>query len=123
MFYWSIISAPAGFLFGFDTVVISGAEKTIQSVWNLTPGMHRFALGSALYNTVIGSMVGGWPIDKSGIKQTQISIGILYVIAALGCALAQGVGLFIAARCFCCSRCKPRNEITTENMPDEDACH
>ena len=96
--YWSITSALAGFLFGFDTVVISGAEKTIQTIWNLSPGMHGLALGSALYGTVLGSVLGGWPADKFGRKPTLIFIGILYVISALGCALANSVGVFIAAR-------------------------
>jgi sugar porter (SP) family MFS transporter len=98
IFYWSITSALAGFLFGFDTVVISGAEKTIQSIWNLSPGMHGLALGSALYGTVIGSMFGGWPADKFGRKPTLIFIGLLYVLSALGCALASNVATFIAAR-------------------------
>ncbi len=98
IFYWSITSALAGFLFGFDTVVISGAEKTIQSVWSLSPGIHGLALGSALYGTVIGSMFGGWPTDKFGRKPTLIFIGFLYILSALGCALANSVGVFIAAR-------------------------
>ena len=41
--YWAITSALAGFLFGFDTVVISGAEKTIQQIWGLSAGMHGLA--------------------------------------------------------------------------------
>ena len=79
-------------------MVISGAEKTIQSVWNLSPGMHGLALGSALYGTVIGSMLGGWPTDKFGRKPTLIFIGFLYILSALGCAFANNVGMFIAAR-------------------------
>jgi hypothetical protein len=46
--YWAITSALAGFLFGFDTVVISGAEQTIQSLWGLSPGVHGIAMGAAL---------------------------------------------------------------------------
>jgi SP family arabinose:H+ symporter-like MFS transporter len=56
---WSITSALAGFLFGFDTVVISGAEKDIQTLWNLSAGMHGVVVASALYGTVVGSMLGG----------------------------------------------------------------
>src|SRR5579863_4912469 len=48
IFFWSLTSALAGFLFGFDTVVISGAEKTIQSLWGLSPGLHGIAMASAL---------------------------------------------------------------------------
>lgn len=95
---WSITSALAGFLFGFDTVVISGAEQRIQSLWNLSAGEHGFAMASALYGTVLGSMLGGWPTDRFGRRATLLWIGVLYVLSALGCAVAGGVGLFIAAR-------------------------
>ena len=98
LFFWSITSALAGFLFGFDTVVISGAEQTIQKLWGLSAGMHGLAMGSALYGTVVGSLLGGWPTDKFGRKPTLLFIGILYVLSAFGCAFANGVGMFIAAR-------------------------
>lgn len=98
IFFWSITSALAGFLFGFDTVVISGAEQKIQSLWGLSPGMHGFAMGSALYGTVVGSLLGGWPTDRFGRRATLLWIGVLYVISALGCAFALGVGSLIAAR-------------------------
>jgi MFS transporter, SP family, arabinose:H+ symporter len=98
IFFWSLTSALAGFLFGFDTVVISGAEKTIQSLWGLSPGLHGIAMGSALYGTVVGSLVGGWPADKFGRKATLLWIGVLYLIGAVGSALATNVGTFIAAR-------------------------
>ena len=96
--FWAITSALAGFLFGFDTVVISGAEQTIQKLWGLSPGMHGFALGSALYGTVLGALLGGWPTDKFGRKFTLLFIGVLYVISALGCGFSNGVGMFIVAR-------------------------
>lgn len=95
---WSITSALAGFLFGFDTVVISGAEQTIQSLWGLSAGMHGFAMGAALYGTVLGSLVGGWPADRFGRRRTLTSIGVLYIVSALGCAFAWNVGVFIIAR-------------------------
>jgi sugar porter (SP) family MFS transporter len=98
LFLWSITSALAGFLFGFDTVVISGAEQKIQSLWGLSPALHGVAMAAALYGTVLGSLLGGWPTDRLGRKATLLWIGVLYVISALGCAFATGVGSFIAAR-------------------------
>jgi SP family arabinose:H+ symporter-like MFS transporter len=98
IFFWSITAALAGFLFGFDTVVISGAEKTIQSLWGLSPGQHGFAMASALYGTVIGSLFGGWPADRFGRKFTLLWIGLLYIVGAVGSALAQNIGIFIVAR-------------------------
>jgi MFS transporter, SP family, arabinose:H+ symporter len=98
IFFWSLTSALAGFLFGFDTVVISGAEKTIQSLWGLSPGLHGIAMASALYGTVVGSLLGGWPADRFGRKATLLWIGVLYFIGAVGSGLAPNVTAFILAR-------------------------
>jgi MFS transporter, SP family, arabinose:H+ symporter len=99
VFFWSLTSALAGFLFGFDTVVISGAEKTIQSLWGLSPFWHGVAIiGSALYGTVIGALIGGWPADRFGRKATLLWIGVLYFVGAVGSGLAPNVWFFIAAR-------------------------
>jgi len=98
IFFWSLVSALAGFLFGFDTVVISGAEQKIQALWGLSAGLHGFAIGAALYGTVLGSLFGGWPTDRFGRKKTLLCIGLLYVVSAVGCAFANGVGIFIIAR-------------------------
>ncbi len=98
VFFWSLTSALAGFLFGFDTVVISGAEKTIQSLWGLSPGLHGIAMASALYGTVVGSLIGGWPADRFGRKATLLWIGVLYFVGAVGSGLATNVTTFIVAR-------------------------
>ena len=98
IWFWSVTSALAGFLFGFDTVVISGAEQKIQALWDLSPGMHGFAMASALYGTVLGSLLGGWPTDRIGRKATLVGIGVLYLVSAVGCAFAWDVSSFIAAR-------------------------
>ncbi|HEV3510160.1 MAG TPA: sugar porter family MFS transporter [Candidatus Sulfotelmatobacter sp.] len=98
IFFWALTSALAGFLFGFDTVVISGAEKTIQTLWALSPRVHGIAMASALYGTVVGSLLGGWPADRFGRKATLLWIGVLYFVGAMGSALATNVGMFIAAR-------------------------
>jgi len=98
IFFWSLTSALAGFLFGFDTVVISGAEKTIQALWALSPGLHGIAMASALYGTVVGSLIGGWPADRFGRKATLLWIGVLYFVGAVGSALAPNVATFIVAR-------------------------
>jgi SP family arabinose:H+ symporter-like MFS transporter len=100
---WRIVfsaftAALAGFLFGFDTVVISGAEQKIQSLWGLSSGMHGIAMGSALYGTVVGSLCGGWPTDRFGRRATLRWIGILYLASAVGAALAGNVYELIAAR-------------------------
>jgi MFS transporter, SP family, arabinose:H+ symporter len=98
---WSITSALAGFMFGFDTVVISGAEQRIQTIWALSAGLHGVAIASALYGTVIGSMLGGIPTDRLGRRATLLLIGVLYLMGAVWSALATDVYAFIAARVIC----------------------
>ncbi len=98
IFFWAVTSALAGFLFGFDTVVISGAEQRIQALWGLGAGMHGIAMASALYGTVIGAMFGGWPTDKFGRKPTLIVIGVLYFVGAIWSGMAGDVYSFIIAR-------------------------
>jgi sugar porter (SP) family MFS transporter len=98
LFFWSITAALSGFLFGFDTVVISGAEQKIQSLWSLSALMHGLAIGGALYGTVVGSIIGGWPTDRLGRKQTLIWVGILYFVSAVWSGLAPDVYSLIIAR-------------------------
>ena len=90
-----MISALAGFLFGFDTVVISGAEKTLQIIWNSSDLFHGFVVVSmALWGTVIGAIFGGIPSDKLGRKKTLVFIGVLYFLSAIGSAFANGPIIF-----------------------------
>jgi sugar porter (SP) family MFS transporter len=98
VFFWALTSALAGFLFGFDTVVISGAEQKIQALWGLTPVIHGMAMASALYGTVIGALIGGWPTDHFGRRATLRCLGIIYLVSAVGSALAPNVSVFILAR-------------------------
>ena len=95
---WALTSALAGFLFGFDTVVISGAEKQIQDLWSLNGSMHGWAMSAALWGTVIGAMLGGIPTARFGRKKVLVSIGILYLSSAIGSALANDVYMFMFAR-------------------------
>ncbi len=86
---WSLAVALAGFLFGFDTVVISGANQPIKQLWNTSPVFHgTFIMSMALWGTVLGSLFGGIPTDKLGRKKTLIWIGVLYFISAVGSGLA-----------------------------------
>jgi len=101
VYLWSIASALAGFLFGFDTIVINGAEQELQALWsNFTLNgsndlFHGWiVVGSALWGTVVGAMLGGFPNDKLGRKKTLILIGVLYTISALGSASVSDPWLF-----------------------------
>lgn len=87
--YWTMTVALAGFLFGFDTVVISGANLPIKELWNTSPTFHGvFIMSMALWGTVIGALAGGIPTNKIGRKKTLFWLGVLYAISAIGSALA-----------------------------------
>ena len=95
LLYACMVAALAGFLFGFDTAVISGADKPIQLLWNTSPLFHgTFIMSMALWGTVIGAMAGGIPCDRYGRKNVLIAIGVLYLISALGSALATDPYIF-----------------------------
>lgn len=94
----SLIAAIGGFLFGFETAVISGAEKTIQELWQLSSGWLGFTVASSLIGTVIGSIVAGFPAQKFGRKKVLIAIAILYLLSAIGCAYTSVWLFFILFR-------------------------
>jgi MFS family permease len=94
----ALIAALGGFLFGFETAVISGAEKIIQGIWSLTPFWQGFTVASSLIGTVLGSLVAGMPAQRFGRKKVLIVIAILYLFSAAGCALSSGWLLFVTFR-------------------------
>lgn len=96
---WSLTAALAGFLFGFDTVVISGADQKLQSLWDSSDAFHGFVvMAMALWGTVVGSLFGSIPTRILGRKNTLIWIGIFYTVSALGSALATTPYLFALFR-------------------------
>jgi sugar porter (SP) family MFS transporter len=94
----SLIAALGGFLFGFETAVISGAEKTIQQLWSLSSGWLGFTVAASLIGTVLGSLITGMPAQKYGRKKVLIFIAFLYLLSAIGCALTSVWVLFILFR-------------------------
>ena len=98
-YFSTFAAALAGFLFGFDTIVISGAEQSIQELWNLSDLFHgAFITSMALWGTVVGALFGGVPCDRYGRRRTLFWIGILYLLSALGSAFAPSPYIFSAAR-------------------------
>ncbi|KAA1161278.1 MFS transporter [Pseudoalteromonas distincta] len=97
--YWSITVAVAGFLFGFDTAVISGADKPIQAMWDTSSLFHGlFIMSSALWGTLIGALGGNYPCDKYGRKPTLVLVGVLFLVSAIGSAIAQDPYTFALLR-------------------------
>ncbi|OQP38925.1 MFS transporter [Niastella yeongjuensis] len=90
-----MIAALAGFIFGFDTVVISGANLPIKELWHTSPWFHGFFIMSmALWGTVVGALFGGLPTQKYGRKKVLLWVGILFSVSALGSALATDPYVF-----------------------------
>ena len=99
IFYWSIVAALAGFLFGFDTVVISGADQKLQALWQSSNAFHgTVVMGMALWGTVVGALLGSFPTQKWGRKKTLLIIGLFYSVSALGSAFANDPYTFAAFR-------------------------
>ncbi len=91
VFYWSITVALGGFLFGYDTAVISGSEQEIQSLWGLSDFLLGQTVAMALYGTILGALLGGIPTQKLGRKRTLFGVAGLYLVSAIGSALAPDV--------------------------------
>ena len=95
LFRYSIVAALAGFIFGFDTVVISGANEPIKKLWDTSPLFHGiFIMSMALWGTVAGALIGGIPAERFGRKKTLFWVGILFAASAIGTALAPGAYVF-----------------------------
>ena len=96
--FLAAVAALGGFLFGFDTIVINGAEQDIQRLWSLSGQMHGWVVSSALWGTVVGALIGGALSDRFGRKRTLQAVGALYLASAVWSALAGGPGEMVAAR-------------------------
>jgi sugar porter (SP) family MFS transporter len=95
LFQWSIVAALAGFIFGFDTVVISGANQPIKDLWHTSTLFHGiFIMSMALWGTVAGALLGGIPAEKYGRKKVLLWIGVMFAISAFGSAFAPNPYIF-----------------------------
>ena len=99
VFYWSLVAALAGLLFGFDTVVISGADKKLQNLWQSSDAFHgSVVMAMALWGTVVGAIFGAIPTQRLGRKKTLLWVGLFYTISAVGSAFANDPITFAVMR-------------------------
>lgn len=98
IWFLALVAALGGFLFGFDTIVINGAEQDIQALWSLSGRMHGIVVSSALWGTVVGALIGGWVSDRYGRRRTLQAVGALYFVSAVWSAFAGGPWELVIAR-------------------------
>ena len=98
LWFLALVAAMGGFLFGYDTAVINGAEQQIQRVWSLSSVMHGWVMSSALWGTVLGALFGGRVTDRFGRKPTLFFVGVLYLASAVWSGLAGGAYELMVAR-------------------------
>lgn len=98
IWFLALVAAMGGFLFGYDTAVINGAEKEIQNVFNLSSALHGLVMSSALWGTVLGALFGGRISDHFGRKPTLLCIGALYLISAVWSGIAGSATVLFIAR-------------------------
>lgn len=84
----TVVAALGGLLFGFDTAVIAGTTSALKELYGLSPGLLGFTVSVALWGTVIGSMMAGWPGDRWGRRDSLRLMAVLFFVSAAGCAVA-----------------------------------
>jgi sugar porter (SP) family MFS transporter len=98
LLFATMVSALGGFLFGFDTVVISGTNEFLQKYFGLTPFALGVTVSIALWGTVIGSLAVGRPGDRYGRRCMLLVCALLYLGSAAGCALAPSWPILLGFR-------------------------
>jgi len=97
---FTLIASLGGFLFGFETAVISGAEQIIQKLWDLDAVRHGLTVSISLIGTIIGAVIAGRMAARYGRKPVLYFVAALYLLSALGCAVASIWELFLLFRLF-----------------------
>jgi MFS transporter, SP family, arabinose:H+ symporter len=94
----TIVAALGGLLFGFDTAVISGTTAALTQSYQLSPKLLGITVAGALWGTVIGSLLAGFPGERIGRRDSLRLMAILYLISGLGCAAAWNWSSLVAFR-------------------------
>lgn len=94
----TIVVALGGLLFGFDTAVIAGTTGSLRELYHLTPSLLGITVASALWGTILGAMLAGFPGEKYGRRDSLRITAILYFLSAAGCAIAWNWSALVSAR-------------------------
>src|SRR6516164_1596330 len=94
----ALVAALGGLLFGFDTAVISGTTGALTETYHLVPRLLGITVSSAIWGTVLGSMLAGFPGERYGRRDSLRGLAVLYLISGLGCAVAWSWHALVAFR-------------------------
>ena len=96
--FLSVVAALGGFLFGYDTAVISGTVSQVTIQFSLTTIQSGWYVGCALIGSIIGVSVGGTLSDHIGRKKTMLISAVLFTVSAAGCAISLGFNQLVIYR-------------------------
>ena len=94
----AVVAALGGFLFGFDTAVISGTTNWLEDYFGLTNATLGFTVASAIIGTIAGAIVVGRPSDRYGRRKILFVLALLYLGSAIGSAMAENWYMFLIYR-------------------------
>ena len=94
----ALTGAATGFLFGFDTAVISGSTALLRAEFHLSASALGWTVSAALWGTVVGSMISGRCAQRWGNRTLLHVLAVLYVLSAIGCAVSMSWWWLVAAR-------------------------
>jgi len=98
MFRITLVATLGGFLFGYDTGVISGSGTYFKEYFDLAPAMHGFVVSSALIGCMVGSFLSGIISHRLGRRNSLILTGLLFLVSAIGSALPETVNELVIYR-------------------------
>ena len=96
--FLSVVAALGGFLFGYDTAVISGTVSQVSTQFSLTSLQSGWYVGCALVGSIIGVLFAGTLSDRFGRKRTMILSAILFTLSAVGCAISSSLDQLVLYR-------------------------
>src|SRR5258708_17865934 len=91
----TMVAAIGGLLLGFDTAVIAGVTRDLTRIYTLSPASLGLTVSSALWGTIIGAIFAGIPGDRFGRRDSLRGLAVLYLVSAIGCALAWNWGSLV----------------------------
>ena len=98
LIFLSVVAALGGFLFGYDTAVISGTIAQVTQLFQLDALQQGWYVGCALVGSIVGVLFAGILSDKLGRKLTMVIPAVLFSTSALGCALSADFAQLVVYR-------------------------